>query len=497
MGHTASPSLIALELAGNGFPEGPSFRRGLATSCVLHAIILLMAFSLQFHPKLEAPFRAIDVALISLPAQPQTGRAKKAVAPPPKKVRRSQPTSKPVERTLPPLPTDTASERLSESFGGALNSIVVPQKRQSMVPSTPTQKSDIVPLKDQAPLFEKLQLPSAPPKISRPTPLQASKPVKIPNTPPPPIQDTQPTPVETKPQPTPSPSPVAKVEPVMKSVPALPSLSEVAPFKKRKREIKPDKALSPHNIEDSIKRTIPTVPSPVPARKIQRKAKTQTPKKAPQSAVPQVSAPQLSAIPPTPPLTENPRSKSPLPETPPPTKMSDTVKQLMEGLKSKTRKRTPSSVAPPKTQPPPTTIPTQPVPTELDHRIAKLSIPQVAPVESIKKHLQLLEAQPTPGAPKSASGPSPGESRYLAMVEDAIDRQWVAPPLLLNDPLVVLKFRIAQSGKISQIQMDQSSGNGHYDAAAKRAIHAVNPLPPFPKDLKKSSLVVLYRFIKD
>ncbi|MCA9480084.1 MAG: TonB family protein, partial [Nitrospira sp.] len=42
-----------------------------------------------------------------------------------------------------------------------------------------------------------------------------------------------------------------------------------------------------------------------------------------------------------------------------------------------------------------------------------------------------------------------------------------------------LKFRISKSGEISQVHMEQSSGNDHYDLAALRAVQAVNPLPPF------------------
>lgn len=82
------------------------------------------------------------------------------------------------------------------------------------------------------------------------------------------------------------------------------------------------------------------------------------------------------------------------------------------------------------------------------------------------------------------------------MVEDAIDQQWVAPPLTLNNPVVVVKFHIAKSGEISQAKIEQSSGNDHYNLAALRAVLAVNPLPPFPPDLQKSFIDVSYRFIK-
>lgn len=70
--------------------------------------------------------------------------------------------------------------------------------------------------------------------------------------------------------------------------------------------------------------------------------------------------------------------------------MTDTVKKLMEGLKSTTRK----PVLPlPETTRPATISSITPPPSALDQQIAKLSIPEVAPVESIKQRLQLLEVQ--------------------------------------------------------------------------------------------------------
>jgi TonB family protein len=83
------------------------------------------------------------------------------------------------------------------------------------------------------------------------------------------------------------------------------------------------------------------------------------------------------------------------------------------------------------------------------------------------------------------------------MVEDRIDRHWVAPPLLGSNPVVVLKFHISRSGEISHIQITESSGNAYYDSAAQRAVQAVNPLPSFPADISDSFFDVKYRFIKD
>lgn len=152
---------------------------------------------------------------------------------------------------------------------------------------------------------------------------------------------------------------------------------------------------------------------------------------------------------------------------------------------------------------------------ETSHQ-GKFSIPNVTPVESIKSRLMKLEEAQAPseidqriGALSIPDGTSadsikntpsvssPGKNRYLAMVEEAIDHQWEAPPLVASTPVVVLKFRIAQSGEISNIHIEESSGNGHYDSAAQRAVYAVNPLPPFPPDLAESFLEVRFRFVKD
>ena len=145
MGHAASPSLISFGLTTDVSSEGSSFRWGLAVSCVLHALVIVMAMFVRFQSDSEQPFRAIDVALISLSSMPTAPTKKSAVAQPPKKVAPSQPspTAAPAEDTLPPLPTETASERLSESLSGAINSIVVPQKQEAPASTLPPQEPSI------------------------------------------------------------------------------------------------------------------------------------------------------------------------------------------------------------------------------------------------------------------------------------------------------------------------------------------------------------------
>jgi hypothetical protein len=107
MEHAASPSLIALGLTADTSSEGSSFRWGLVSSCVLHALVIVMAMFIRFQSEREQPFRTIDVALISLPTlstttpKPAPTTKKTAVATPPRKVA-PPPTAPAVEEALPP-----------------------------------------------------------------------------------------------------------------------------------------------------------------------------------------------------------------------------------------------------------------------------------------------------------------------------------------------------------------------------------------------------------
>jgi TolA protein len=107
------------------------------------------------------------------------------------------------------------------------------------------------------------------------------------------------------------------------------------------------------------------------------------------------------------------------------------------------------------------------------------------------------EVQSTSNPGSTSSQSSPGKNKYLAMVEDKIDQQWVTPPLVASVPLVVLKFRIARSGDSSNIHIEESSGDDPYDSAAKRAVIAANPLPAFPDDISEPYFDVRFRFVKD
>ena len=99
-----------------------------------------------------------------------------------------------------------------------------------------------------------------------------------------------------------------------------------------------------------------------------------------------------------------------------------------------------------------------------------------------------------PPEPSVHAKPLTSEKQNLAMVQATINEKWIAPPVTVETP-VVLKFRIAKSREIFNIQVDQGSGNYLYDSAALRAVNSANPFPPFPTDLPKEYLAVTDRFI--
>lgn len=494
MGHASSPSLISLGLTADLSPESAPFRWGVAASCLLHVLVLFVALQLRFQSDMEQPFRAIEVSLISLPStEPSPRPATKAPAV--TKPTPSAPQSQaPKEEPLAPLATTKSSERLSDSLGGAVGSIKVPSMLETVSPpaqSTPNEQLSTS-LIDRTPLVDKIQLPAAPPEISRPDRLTPSQPVRVPQVnrlseP----ETAQPAPVTPKPldaQP-------QKIErshqnPSPMPVPEPPTLDSSTPFP-RTRQQEPTTTSGPEkSLASSLKESLPSVPPAVsPTRQIKKSLPSPSqPPKA--TALPKINQPQLAEIP-----------KTSVQDPPPPQeshKNADFIKQLMAGVKAPSIQQAPTVPQAPSSGVPAPSDPTPspPLKSELDQQLAKLNIPTVAPVESIKKRLQLVQVQSPAGSGSASSKPSQGENRYLAMVEDAIDQRWVAPPLTLNNPVVVVKFHIAKSGEISQAKIEQSSGNDHYNLAALRAVLAVNPLPPFPPDLQKSFIDVSYRFIK-
>lgn len=153
-----------------------------------------------------------------------------------------------------------------------------------------------------------------------------------------------------------------------------------------------------------------------------------------------------------------------------------------------------------------------------EYRPAPVPVPPVAETKAQEKQPSLSDLarqleqvqRPQPKAavaskPKPAakpvtkiqvSGDESGLSRYLAIVQGKISEQWVAPPVDAGNRsyVVVIKFRLHRSGRISDVVVEQESGNGYYDDAGKRAVLSVGQLQPFPPYVTEDMLETHFSF---
>ncbi len=93
-------------------------------------------------------------------------------------------------------------------------------------------------------------------------------------------------------------------------------------------------------------------------------------------------------------------------------------------------------------------------------------------------------------------GADPGLNQYLALVQNKISGQWAAPPVGLTGQRlqVIIRFRLDRSGTVTDVVIEQTSGNDYYDMAGQRAVLKASPLPPFPRNVSERSLDAHFSF---
>ena len=136
--------------------------------------------------------------------------------------------------------------------------------------------------------------------------------------------------------------------------------------------------------------------------------------------------------------------------------------------------------------------------------------PKSKPEPAQKKGLIPREPDPGKGGPASGTGGSGGgfgsgrgvsigsgsgeeagiDSWYIRQVEQRVSQNWLQTSLgRLNRPVeAIASFVVRSNGQIENIQLQQPSGISSVDRAAMRAIHASNPLPPLPYELRGRSV---------
>jgi colicin import membrane protein len=133
----------------------------------------------------------------------------------------------------------------------------------------------------------------------------------------------------------------------------------------------------------------------------------------------------------------------------------------------------------------------QPSLSELAKQLEQVQRPQ--PKAAVASKPKLV-AKPVTAI--QVSGDESGLSRYLAIVQNKISEQWVAPPVDAENRSyqVVIKFRLHRSGRISDVVVERESGNGYYDDAGRRAVLSVGPLPSFPPYVTEEMLETHFSF---
>jgi TonB family protein len=86
---------------------------------------------------------------------------------------------------------------------------------------------------------------------------------------------------------------------------------------------------------------------------------------------------------------------------------------------------------------------------------------------------------------------------YVNAITRAISNNWLKSMVdsrVQKAPRVYLTFSIARDGRISDVEVQQSSGVPSLDRSAQRAVLASDPLPPLPADYRGSDINVRFYF---
>ncbi len=86
---------------------------------------------------------------------------------------------------------------------------------------------------------------------------------------------------------------------------------------------------------------------------------------------------------------------------------------------------------------------------------------------------------------------------YLSLLRARIQTNW-EPPVQSSRAAIsnkaIIYFKIQRSGRITNMAIENGSGDYLFDQAALRAVTLANPLPPLPYDFPEKSLGVHFEF---
>lgn len=88
-------------------------------------------------------------------------------------------------------------------------------------------------------------------------------------------------------------------------------------------------------------------------------------------------------------------------------------------------------------------------------------------------------------------------SYYLSAIERKVSQNWFSSQADRGDGFsCVVYFRLSRNGRISELRVEESSGNAYFDRAAMRAVRSSDPFPPLPKAFSDSWLGIHFTFVQ-
>lgn len=94
-------------------------------------------------------------------------------------------------------------------------------------------------------------------------------------------------------------------------------------------------------------------------------------------------------------------------------------------------------------------------------------------------------------------GPRFPFSYYLSAVERKVSQNWFSSVSTGEEGLrCIVYFQLRRNGSVSDVRVEEGSGNSYFDRSALRAIRTSSPFPPLPKAFTESFLGIHFTFLQ-
>lgn len=130
---------------------------------------------------------------------------------------------------------------------------------------------------------------------------------------------------------------------------------------------------------------------------------------------------------------------------------------------------------------------------------AQGAVPKAQPAAKLESRFEGGEFSTGVGMDRSGGGGLEGFpfAYYLLRIRDKISSNWFQS-IVVGDVSgqyeVTVFFRIQRDGRVTDVQVEESSGISSLDMSAQRAVYASNPMPPLPQAYGEDTLNVHFEF---